>query len=198
MYWRWGQGDEDGLACKIGTQFAHICNKKNMCKMGLMLKLKVWFFSCCLFATETFFAFFQYLHKVHSSYKNVLLVVYPDSALALSQCLLQAVKHKGQLMPCAISTLCRAGNDAAFRCCAPCVMSAKHCYLPLFPDSCFSIYSKYLTQADKGTFRSPEHFHTLVEREILHYQNCFSHASVRSCAYNVTLSTEAEVCSLTT
>ena len=61
----------------------------------------------------------------------------------------------------------------------------------------FSIFSKYLAQADTGTFRSPEHFHSLVQKEILRYQDCFSRSSVRSCAYNVTLSTEAEVCSLT-
>ena len=30
MYWRGGQGGEDGLACKIGTQFSHICNKKHV------------------------------------------------------------------------------------------------------------------------------------------------------------------------
>ncbi|KAK7476399.1 hypothetical protein BaRGS_00032324 [Batillaria attramentaria] len=56
-----------------------------------------------------------------------------------------------------------------------------------------SLYSKYLQYGDKGFSRSPDHFHTLVTGQIRRYQDCFSHHSVRSCAYNVTLSTETEV-----
>ena len=41
VYWRGGQGGEDGLVCRIGTQFAHVHNKKHVQTMDLMLKLKV-------------------------------------------------------------------------------------------------------------------------------------------------------------
>lgn len=56
-----------------------------------------------------------------------------------------------------------------------------------------SLYSKYLSYGDKGLSRSPDHFHALVVKQLHRYRECFSQSSVRSCAYNVTMSMGTEV-----
>ncbi|KAK7087190.1 carbohydrate sulfotransferase 15-like [Littorina saxatilis] len=62
-----------------------------------------------------------------------------------------------------------------------------------FRNPIHSIYSKYLSRADLGAYRSPEHFHAAVKKDIVLYQDCLARFSVRSCAYNITLSEGAQV-----
>ncbi|XP_025090190.1 carbohydrate sulfotransferase 15-like [Pomacea canaliculata] len=54
-----------------------------------------------------------------------------------------------------------------------------------------SIYSKYLTLADKGIQCSPKHFHNLTVGHIQRYYNCFQKYGVRSCVYNISLSSHS-------
>ncbi|XP_076434560.1 carbohydrate sulfotransferase 15-like isoform X1 [Babylonia areolata] len=56
-----------------------------------------------------------------------------------------------------------------------------------------SLYSKYLSLADQRKSSSPQHFHRLVVKETGWYRRCFARASVRQCAYNVTLSTHSQL-----